>query len=118
MTLLTLFRTQESDSDVEAILEGGRQADAGLTYTALPSLIENYWPFQCDQCKQVADIMTRPFPHLPGCAMLKAKEYYTTAHGVTRCSDCGRTTSSMSSASFPHDEGCSVLTLIRKNLRK
>ncbi len=82
MTLLTLFRTQESDSDeftleeTEAILEGGRQAEAGMTYTALPSLIENYWPFRCDQCKAVADIMTRPFPHLPDCPMrnfLKSK---------------------------------------------
>jgi len=70
------FDREFTPEEVESILESGRQADAGMTYTALPSLIENYWPFQCDQCKQVADVMTRPFPHLPDCPMrnlLKSK---------------------------------------------
>lgn len=45
--------------------------DRGYLYTALDSPNENEWLFRCDQCLQVADIMTTPFPHLSDCPMKK-----------------------------------------------
>jgi hypothetical protein len=89
-------------------------------YTAMDTPLDgawaNKWMFRCDQCQVVADVMTRPFPHQPGCPMLI--RYYTTKDGVTTCNTCGKQTSSFSSASFPHSRDCSVLALIRKNLQR
>jgi hypothetical protein len=75
--LLKLFRSHSPEAEftpeeIADILEGSARMDAGLYYYEVPSH-DDTWRVACNWCKQAADIMADPFPHLPGCPLEKNK---------------------------------------------